>query len=406
MEENENNITPPNPDKEIFYRQTVQEEQPDLDPFDLELKELQQVRPDFSKLNPFMSRGCCKSINPEASNYQHGCSKLDAFDWLKDFPHAAGMPAFDCIEVRFKNSRKDYFRTLQEHDLHVGDIVAVEANPGHDIGIVSLTGEVVRYQMKRKGIDYTSDDIHKVYRKARPGDIEKWTAAVLKEDNTMFRTRAIAARLNLKMKINDVEYQGDDTKAVFYYTADERVDFRELIKLLAEEFRIRIEMRQIGARQEASRLGGIGSCGRELCCATWLTSFNTVSTNAARIQQLSLNPQKLAGQCGKLKCCLNYEYAAYNEALKNFPPEDTILQTQKGDAFPQKMDVFGGIMWYSYKSDPNNMHAIPVDAVKDIMQLNKKKQTVAGLEEFARVIEKKAQYDNVVGEDDLNRFDK
>ncbi len=406
MEENENNITPHDPDKGIFYKQPAQEEQTDSDPFDIQLRELQQVRPDFTKKNPYMSRGCCKTINPEESNYHHGCSKLDTFDWLKDFPPPPGTPGFDCIEVRFKNSRKDYYRNLPEHEVHVGDIVAVEASPGHDIGIVSLTGEVVRYQMKRKGIDYTNPDLRKVYRKARPGDIEKWTTTVLKEDSTMFRTREIAARLNLKMKVNDVEYQGDDTKAVFYYTADERVDFRELIKLLAEEFRIRIEMRQIGARQEAARLGGIGSCGRELCCATWLSSFNTVSTNAARIQQLSLNPQKLAGQCGKLKCCLNYEYAAYNEAMKNFPPDDTILFTQKGEAFPQKVDVFAGIIWYSYKSDPNNLLEIPVDSVKEIMQKNKKNQPVTGLEDYARVIEKKTQYDNVIGEDDLNRFDK
>lgn len=370
------------------------------------LHDLQQIRKDHSKENPFMSRGCCKMVNSETSNFHHSCSKLDSYDWLSNIPSPNGTPPFDCIEVRFKNSRKDFFRTQPEHELHAGDIVAVEANPGHDIGIVTLTGEVVRYQMKKKGLDPSHDEIRKVYRKARPGDIEKWITAVMKEDKAMFKTREIAARLNLKMKVNDVEYQGDDTKAIFYYTADERVDFRELIKILAEEFRVRIEMRQIGARQEASRLGGIGSCGRELCCATWLTSFSTVSTNAARIQQLSLNPQKLAGQCGKLKCCLNYEYAAYAEALKDFPPDDTVLNTQKGEAFPQKIDVFSGIMWYAYKSDPNNLLAIPVDKVREIVAKNKKGQPVNNLEDFARKIEKQEEFENVVGEEDLNRFDK
>ncbi len=373
---------------------------------EIDIQELQQVRKDLFHDNPFMSRGCCKMMQPEQSTFSHSCSKLDTFDWLKNFPQPPSSDPFDCIEVRFKNSRKDYFRINGEHGLHEGDIVAVEANPGHDIGIVTLTGEVVRYQMKRRGLDPKSEDIKKVYRKARPGDIEKWITAVMKEDKAMFRTREIAARYNLKMKVNDVEYQGDDTKAIFYYTADERVDFRELIKALAEEFRIRIEMRQIGARQEASRLGGIGSCGRELCCATWLTNFSTVSTNAARIQQLSLNPQKLAGQCGKLKCCLNYEYATYSEALKEFPPEDTLLNTSKGDAFPQKIDVFAGIMYYSYKSEPNNILAIPVDKVKEIVAKNRNGQTVPNLEDYARKIQKKeAEFENTIREDDLNRFD-
>lgn len=374
-------------------------------PKEVQLEEAQIVR-NMPAPNPFMSRGFCHMLQPETNTFRHGCAKLDAFDWLKDFPQPAGETAFDCVEIRFKNSRKDYFRVLPELDLFVGDIVAVEANPGHDIGIVSLTGEVVRHQMKRKNVSPLNNEIHKVYRKARPADIEKWIAAVLKEDKTMFRTREIATGLNLKMKVNDVEYQGDDTKAIFYYTADERVDFRELIKLLAEEFRVRIEMKQIGARQEASRLGGIGSCGRELCCSTWLSTFSTVSTNAARIQQLSLNPQKLAGQCGKLKCCLNYEFAAYSEALKDFPPDDMILNTQKGDAFPQKIEVFAGIMWYSYKSEPNNLLPIPVDKVKEIMALNKKAQAVPNLEDFARKIEKKSEFDNVIVQDDLNRFDK
>lgn len=403
-----NNIplsTDPDDPNEFLRKDALTEK--DLEMGDNSVRELQQARKDLSQGNAFFSRGCCHMVTPEENTYNRGCSKLDAYDWLKSFPPAPGTKPFDCVEIRFKNSRKDYFRCYPEHELHVGDIVAVEANPGHDIGIVTLTGDVVRYQMKKKNIDHKNEDLKKVYRKARPADIEKWICAVMKEDRAMFRTREIAAGLNLKMKINDVEYQGDDTKAIFYYTADERVDFRELIKLLAEEFRVRIEMRQIGARQEASRLGGIGSCGRELCCSTWLTSFNTVSTNAARIQQLSLNPQKLAGQCGKLKCCLNYEYAAYAEALKDFPPDDTILNTSKGDAFPQKVDVFGGIMWYAYKSDPNNLLAIPVDKVKEIMIRNKKNQPVQNLEEYARKVEKKEEeFENVVGEGDLDRFDK
>jgi len=371
------------------------------------MEEADKISPDK---NHFVTRGCCHQpslIHKNDHIFHHGCSKLDTFDWMQFVPQPEGHTPFDCIEVRFKNNRKDFFRcTGEQLDLHTGDIIAVEANPGHDIGIVSLTGEIVRLQMKKKNIDPRREDIRKVYRKARLSDIEKWINAVEKEDRTLFRSREIATNLNLKMKLNDVEYQGDDTKAIFFYTADERVDFRELIKLLAEEFKARIEMRQIGARQEASRLGGIGTCGRELCCATWLSNFNTVSTNAARIQQLSLNPQKLAGQCGKLKCCLNYEYAAYAEALKGFPHEDTNLNTKKGDAFPQKTDVFAGVIYYAYKSDPNNLMAIPVEKVKEIIALNKKGQPIDKLEDFARKLEKKAEFENFVGQEDLNRFDK
>jgi len=370
------------------------------------MEEADKLSPDK---NHFISRGCCHQpslIHKNDDIYTHGCSKLDTFNWMRFIPLPEGQTPFDCIEVRFKNNRKDFYRSNAELDLHVGDVVAVEANPGHDIGIISLTGEIVRLQMKKKNIDSHREDIRKVYRKARLSDIEKWITAVEKEDNALYRSRIIASGLNLKMKLNDVEYQGDDTKAIFFYTADERVDFRELIKLLADEFKIRIEMRQIGARQEASRLGGIGTCGRELCCSTWLSSFNTVSTNAARIQQLSLNPQKLAGQCGKLKCCLNYEFAAYAEALRGFPPDDVLINTRKGEAFPQKTDVFAGIIWYAYKSDPNNLMAIPVKQVKEIIEKNKKGQAIDKLENYARKLEKKAEFENVVGQDDLNRFDK
>ncbi len=370
------------------------------------MEETDKISPDK---NHFVSRGCCHQpslIHKNDKIFHHGCSKLDTFDWMQFIPTPENHLPFDCIEVRFKNNRKEFFRSTADLDLHVGDIVAVEANPGHDIGIVSLTGEIVRLQMKKKNIDPRREDIRKVYRKGRLSDIEKWIVAVEKEDPTLFRSREIAAGLNMKMKLNDVEYQGDDTKAIFYYTADERVDFRELIKLLAEEFKVRIEMRQIGARQEASKLGGIGTCGRELCCSTWLSSFNTVSTNAARIQQLSLNPQKLAGQCGKLKCCLNYEYAAYAEALKKFPSDDTPLQTKKGEAIPQKIDVFAGVIWYAYKSDPNNMMAIPVQKVTEIISLNKKGQPIEKLEDYARKEEKKEDFESFVAQESLSRFDK
>ncbi len=346
--------------------------------------------------NHFSTRGCCHQpslIHKNDNIFNHGCAKLDTFDWLRYVPLPEGQKPFDCIEVRFKNNRKEFFRASGDHDYRTGDIVAVEANPGHDIGIVCLTGEIVRLQMRRRNVDAKRDEIRKVYRKARLGDVEKWITAVEKEDNTMFKARQIAARLDLKMKINDVEYQGDDTKAIFYYTADERVDFRELIKVMAEEFKVRIEMRQIGARQEAARLGGIGTCGRELCCATWVNNFSTVSTNAARIQQLSPNPQKLAGQCGKLKCCLNFEYSAYAEALKEFPPDDVTLNTKKGDALPQKTDVFGRVIWYAYKTDINNMMAIPLERVKEIISLNKSGKAIDKLEDYARKEEKKVDND-------------
>jgi cell fate regulator YaaT (PSP1 superfamily) len=242
-----------------------------------------------------------------------GCNKLNVFDWLANMALPAGQKPFDIVEVRFKNSRKEFYRNVNDLPLFQGEIVAVEAGSGHDIGVVSLTGELVKHQMKNRGIAADSPEIKKLYRKAKQTDVEKWKEAQVLEEKTMYAARTIAVRLGLQMKISDVEYQGDKTKATFYYTADDRVDFRELIKVLAAEFRVRIEMRQIGARQEAARLGGIGSCGRELCCSTWLTDFRTVNTSAARYQQLSLNPQKLAGQCGKLKCCLNYELDSYME---------------------------------------------------------------------------------------------
>ena len=358
--------------------------------------------------NPFFTRGCRevpKLYHKNDKVFQHNCSKFDSHDWLKDLPLPDGFKVIDIIEVQFKNNRKDFFRLPSDMTVEVGDIVAVEASPGHDIGIVSLTGEVVRFQLHKKKIDTHSPDMKKVYRKARLTDIEKWVAAVEIENATMFKAREIAIRLNLLMKINDVEYQGDNTKAIFYYTAEDRVDFRELIKILAEEFKVRIEMRQIGARQEASRLGGIGSCGRELCCATWMNDFHSVTTNSARVQQLSMNPQKLAGQCGKLKCCLNYEYETYQDALKGFPDVEVVLKTNKGDAIHQKTDIFRKLMWYTYVNDPSNFMAIPVEHVIKVIEDNKAGKVPDKLEDFAHISEPKAAFENVVGQDDLTRFD-
>ncbi len=357
----------------------------------------------------FMSRGCgcTPGINEEGIDvFEHRCCKLDEFDWMKDVTLPSSMPPFDCVEVRFKNSRKDFYRITDGIELKIGDIVAVEASPGHDIGIVTLRGETAKLQMKRKGIDYTSSEIKKLYRRARIYDIEKWVQAVEKEKKTMLETRKIAGELELEMKINDVEYQGDNTKAIFYYTAEERVDFRVLIKRLAEAFKIRIEMKQIGVRQEAARLGGIGSCGRELCCATWMTNFKSVTTSSAKAQQLSLNPQKLAGQCSKLKCCLNYEYDNYVEALSEFPDQEIVLKTQKGNATHQKTDIFNKRLWYAYTDAHNNFIALSLDKVNQIIKMNKNNKLPQKLEDFTVIEESKNEFGNNIEIDDLNRFDK
>lgn len=320
-----------------------------------------------------MRQAPCKKTLRQEEVHAHSCTKLNVFNWLDKIEPPKGFPSCDFAEVRFKNSRKDFFWLPPDGQIEEGDIVAVEASPGHDIGIVTCVGELVRLQLKNKKPDGNTSEFKKIYRRAKLSDIEKWVASIEMEDKTMFGSREIASSLKLDMKISDVEYQGDKTKAIFYYTADERVDFRELIKCLAEKFSVRIEMRQIGMRQEASRLGGIGSCGRELCCSTWLTSFRSVSTAAARLQQLSLNPQKLAGQCSKLKCCINYENDCYLDAIKDFPSTDTLIETKKGKAFHQKTEVLRNIMWYSYKDNPG--HAIPLtkERVLEIMQLNRKK---------------------------------
>ncbi len=337
-----------------------------------------------------------------------GCNKLTVFDWLSNMSLPNGEKRFDCVEVRFKNSRKEFFRVPEDISLSIGDIVATQAKSGHDVGIVTLVGELVRIQMKKKKVAHDDTELPKIYRKATQKDIDKWQKCRGKEDEIKKRSREMAILLRLQMKISDVEFQGDGSKATFYYTAEDRVDFRQLIKDMAKAFGIRIEMRQIGYRQEAQRLGGIGSCGRELCCSTWLTDFRSVSTSAARYQQLSLNPQKLAGQCGKLKCCLNYELDMYLEALKDFPPQESKLYTEKGTAFCQKTDIFKGLLWYSYKDDPSRWHTLTKEQVQEIIQKNKSKEKVASLEIYAtdNVEREAALFDNSSGQDSLTRFDR
>ncbi|MCG6188733.1 PSP1 domain-containing protein [Maribellus maritimus] len=347
-----------------------------------------------------IERGICNSD-------QCGCAKLHVNDWLGDIKST--VPKQDIIEVRFKNTRKDYYINVNNLKLQVGDLVAVEANPGHDIGIISLTGELVFEQMKKHKVTLVNGELRKIYRKAKPVDIEKWKEAISLEHQTMIRSRQITADLNLDMKIGDVEYQGDKTKAIFYYIADGRVDFRQLIKVLAETFRIRIEMKQIGARQEAGRIGGIGPCGRELCCATWMCNFVSVTTNAARYQEISLNPQKLAGQCGKLKCCLNFEVDSYIDAQKDFPPNHIPLETENGTYIFFKADIFNRKYWYTLQGNaPASQVEVPVEMVKKIQNLNRKGKRPEKL-----VVENRSDlkneldtFHNVVGQEDLNRFDR
>lgn len=335
---------------------------------------------------------------------------MEVHDWLSNLDMPANYRPFQVTEIKFKGSRKEFFLNSDNIYLEIGELVAVEGpTGGFDVGHVSLTGELVRIQMKRRK---TSLDqvVKKIYRKATEADVEKWNAAKGMEWETMHKARKLALDLRLQMKISDVDYQADKTKATFFYTADGRVDFRELIKKMAESFRIRIEMRQIGMRQEAGRLGGIGSCGRELCCSTWLTNFKTVSTAAARYQNLSLNTLKLAGQCGKLKCCLNYELDTYLDALKDIPDRIENLDTEAGYARHQKTDIFKKIMWFSYQGDEN---WIPVKAarVKEIMTMNKAGKKAPNLKEEAVqiaapvVVEKSFDYENVVGQDSLTRLD-
>ena len=338
----------------------------------------------------------------------NGCGQLDVFDWLSDVQLPNGQQPFDIVEVRFKSTRKAFFRNLKNIPLSMGDVVAVEASPGYDVGVVAATGELVRLQMNKKGVKHDNYELKKILRKAKQEDIDSWQQAREMEKQAMYTSRALAEKLNLVMKISDVEYQGDKTKATFFYTADERVDFRELIKHMADEFKVRIEMRQIGSRQEAGRLGGIGSCGRELCCSTWLSDFRSVSTNAARYQQLSLNPQKLAGQCGKLKCCLNYELDMYMEALKSFPENNVKLQTKKGNASHFKTDIFRKTVWYLYDSGETGPIPLSADRALEIIKMNEKGEKPADLKDFQIQIEAPKEnlgFENVVGQDSLTRFD-
>lgn len=347
----------------------------------------------------------CKGCTKRKTDHRLLDGKLDVYDWLHDVPNSPLCP--DIVEVKFKNTRKGFYENVNKLKLKRGDVIAVEASPGHDIGIVSLTGDLVVEQMRKQRLKPDTYEAKKVYRKAKELDIEKWHEAIALEHKTMIKARQISAELRLNMKIGDVEYQGDKTKAIFYYIADERVDFRQLIKVLAEEFRIRIEMRQIGARQEAGRIGGIGPCGRELCCASWITNFVSVTTNSARYQEISLNPQKLAGQCSKLKCCLNFELDCYIDAQKDFPNTQIALETKDGIAYHRKTDIFKRIMWYSFdKFSTINLIQVPIDRVKEIIRLNKKGVKVDVLVEEKKVVSKKAlDYENVVGQDSLNRFD-
>lgn len=331
----------------------------------------------------YLSRGCnhCpEAYVPITETELRSCCKVGSCNWMKDIRQPMEKP-FGCVEVRFKNNRKEFFRLPDGIDVSDGDVVAVEGVPGHDVGIVSLTGEVCRIQMQKKRVNPESENIKKLFRRAKASDIERWTAAIKDEENTLKKTRQIAEEQNLSMKVNDVEMQGDHSKAIFYYTADDRVDFRNLIKVLADQFHVRIEMKQIGVRQEAGKVGGLGTCGRELCCSTWLTNFKSVTTSVAKAQQILPNPQKLAGQCGKLKCCLNFEYPVYVDALKDFPPSNTPIRFKKGLALYKKTDVFRGIMWYAYDGQ-NDLYALKVDDVKKIIEMNRNQEYPEQLEDY------------------------
>ena len=339
---------------------------------------------------------CCKAVGRQDK-------QLNTYDWLADVPGNA--ESTDLVEVQFKNTRKGYYHNVNNLDLRKGDLVAVEANPGHDIGVVTLTGRLVKLQIKKANLK-SQDDIKRIYRIAKQVDLDKWKEAKSREHATMIQSRQIAKDLGLKMKIGDVEYQGDGNKAIFYYIADERVDFRQLIKVLAEAFHVRIEMKQIGARQEAGRIGGTGPCGRELCCATWMKNFVSVSTNAARYQDISLNPQKLAGMCAKLKCCLNYEVDNYVEASRKMPPKDAVLETADGLFYQFKVDILAGLITYS--SDKNlasNLETITADRAKEIIELNKNGEKPLSLMENGKVKESSKHID-LLNESDLSRFDK
>lgn len=350
--------------------------------------------------NEFLPCGKLRGICPKGCGLQD--KQLNTYDYLADIPGNDAVT--DLVEVQFKHTHKAYFHNCYNIPLRKGDIVAVEASSGHDIGTVTLTGSLVPLQMRKANVKVNAE-VRRVYRKARPADMEKYEEAKAREHGTMIRSRQIAAELGLQMKIGDVEFQGDGSKAIFYYIADQRVDFRQLIKVLADEFHVRIEMKQIGARQEAGRIGGIGSCGREMCCAAWMRNFASVSTNAARCQNISLNPQKLAGQCAKLKCCLNYEVAAYAEAAKKMPGRDTALETRDAVYYLFKADPLSGEVTYSTdKGAPANLTAITAERAFEVIGMNRRGEKPGSLsEETSRL---KPQHTDLAEQDSLTRFDK
>ncbi|UKB79499.1 stage 0 sporulation family protein [Chryseobacterium sp. MEBOG07] len=339
----------------------------------------------------------CESVNTCGNSY-----KLSVFDWLSDINNPAPNRC-DFVEVRFKNDRKSFYKNVNNIPLHIGSVITVESSPGHDVGVVSLTGELVKIQMKKK--KFSEESALKIYRQANQKDLEVWQEARKKEDGVKLEARKIAQRLNLEMKVTDVEYQGDSSKITFYYTADNRIDFRQLIKDFAGTFRTKIDMKQIGFRQEAAKVGGIGSCGRELCCSTWLTDFRSVNTNVARYQQLSINPQKLAGQCGKLKCCLNYELDSYLDALSNFPSSSTMLETEKGKAFCIKIDVFKKKMWFAYVDSSMAWYDFDIDLVKKLIAKNKRGERILPLEDLKQP-EPSTHNIDLIQENNVDRFEK
>ncbi len=356
---------------------------------------------DFKDMQFKISRGCDRGLCHCACGRQD--RQLNTYDWLYDVP--GNTDDTDLVEVQFKNTRKGYYHNVNKLDLKKGDIVAVEASPGHDIGVVTLTGRLVKLQVKKANLK-SADDIKRIYRIAKPVDMDKYHEAKSREHETMIQSRQIAKRLGLQMKIGDVEYQGDGNKAIFYYIADERVDFRQLIKVLADTFHTRIEMKQIGARQEAGRIGGTGPCGRELCCATWMKNFVSVSTNAARLQDISLNPQKLAGMCAKLKCCLNYEVDDYVESSRKMPARDIVLQTKDSDYYMFKTDILAGLVTYSTdKSLAANLETISAKRAKEIIEMNKRGEKPDTLTEDGQLKETKKPAD-LLADADISRFDK
>lgn len=341
----------------------------------------------------------CENVDTCGNSY-----KLSVFDWLSNVQNPSSQKC-DFVEVRFKNDRKCFFKNVHSLPLHIGSVVTVESNSGHDVGVVSLTGELVRIQMKKK--HFPEESVLKIYRLANQRDIEVWQEARKKEDSVKIEARKIAQNLSLQMKITDVEYQGDAGKVTFYYTAENRIDFRQLIKDLAGTFRTKIDMKQIGFRQEAAKIGGIGSCGRELCCSTWLTDFRSVNTNAARYQQLSINPQKLAGQCGKLKCCLNYELDSYLDALHDFPSTSTMLDTEKGRAFCIKIDVFKKKMWFAYVDSSMAWYDLDIMDVKKMISQNKRGEKAKPLEELRLAHpESLSKNTDLIQESSVDRFER